>query len=263
MENKMSLSVQTKNEVAQFNPEQVALIKNYLCKGINDDELKLFQAVCKKTGLDPFMKQIYAVKRKNYKTGSDDMTMQTSIDGYRLIAERTGRYCPGRESTYTYENGKITCATSYVKKQTVDGTWHEVAASAYYSEYAPPVSKNGYENSFWRDKPHIMLAKCAESLALRKAFPNELSGLYSDEEMHQAPTNLAESPISDTQCAELQDLLALCSSEYQERFNKWLVETKKINSISLIPTSCYERIKKTLIEKSSEYQQSIIEVANA
>lgn len=248
----MTITMQNKNEIAQFNPEQVALIKNYLCKGINDDELKLFQAVCKKTGLDPFMKQIYAVKRK------DQMTIQTSIDGYRLIAERTGRYCPGRESTYVYDGDKLVHATSYVKKQTADGTWHEVAASAYLDEYRP-----AYANQFWESKKHIMLAKCAESLALRKAFPNELSGLYSDEEMHQSPTNLVDSAISDAYCAELTDLLALCSADYQERFNKWLVETKKINSISLIPSSCYERIKKTLLEKSSEYQQSIVEVVNA
>lgn len=251
MENKLTTMVQNKNEVTHFNADQVSLIKNYLCKGINDDELKLFQAVCKKTGLDPFMKQIYAVKRK------DQMTIQTSIDGYRLIAERTGRYCPGRETNYVYDGDKLIYATSYVKKQTADGTWHEVAASAYLDEYKP-----AYTNQFWESKKHIMLAKCAESLALRKAFPNELSGLYSDEEMHQASTNLAESPISDEHANELMDLLDLCSAEYQERFNKWMVDTKKINSISLIPESCYERIKKTLLEKSSEYQHSITEVSD-
>lgn len=251
MENKLTPIVQNKNELSYFNADQIALIKNYLCKGINDDELKLFQAVCKKTGLDPFMKQIYAVKRK------DQMTIQTSIDGYRLIAERTGRYCPGRETSYVYDGDKLIYATSYVKKQTADGTWHEVAASAYLDEYKP-----AYTNQFWESKKHIMLAKCAESLALRKAFPNELSGLYSDDEMHQSSHNLAESSISESQANELTEFLALCSADYQERFNRWLVETKKINSISLIPISCYERIKKTLLEKSAEYQQSIIEVAN-
>ncbi len=252
----MTIAIQQKHEMTQFSSEQVALIKNYLCKGITDDELKLFQAVCKKTGLDPFMKQIYAVKRNG--KGGEQMTIQTSIDGYRLIAERTGRYAPGRESTYQYEEGKVLCATSYVKKQTADGTWHEVAASAYFSEYAPT-----YANQFWSSKPHIMLAKCAESLALRKAFPNELSGLYSEDEMHQASNNLAESPISDLHCAELNDLFDKCSPEYQEKFNRWLVERKKINSMSMLPEACYENVKKGLLEKSQEYQKSIVEVENA
>jgi len=244
-ENKMTVAVQQKQELAFFNPDQASLIKNYLCKGINDEELKLFHAVCKKTGLDPFMKQIYAVKRKG-KDG-EQMTIQTSIDGYRLIAERTGRYCPGRESTYTYEDGKVVCATSYVKKQTADGTWHEVAASAYYSEYAP-----AYTNNFWSSKPHIMLAKCAESLALRKAFPNELSGLYSDDEMQQASNNLAEQPISTEQADELMITLNKCTPEYQVKFTSWLVERKNIKSLYLLPISCYENIKTRLTAKAQE-----------
>ncbi len=230
-----------KNELAQFNPEQVALIKNYLCKGINDDELKLFQAVCKKTGLDPFMKQIYAVKRK------DQMTIQTSIDGYRLIAERTGRYCPGRESTYVYDGDKLVYATSYVKKQTADGTWHEVAASAYFDEYKP-----AYSNQFWDSKKHIMLAKCAESLALRKAFPNELSGIYSDDEMQQATNPAIETFISLQQYEELSDLLSKCTTEYQTKFKSWLVERKNIPSLQSLPLSCYENIKTRLTEKAQE-----------
>jgi mRNA-degrading endonuclease RelE of RelBE toxin-antitoxin system len=87
----VALHKKQSNEIAAFSPDQRELIKKQLCKNINDDELEFFAAVCKKTGLDPFMKQIYAVKR------GDQMTIQTSIDGYRLIAERTGRYCPGRE----------------------------------------------------------------------------------------------------------------------------------------------------------------------
>lgn len=155
------------------------LIKRTVCKGATDDELQLFIHVCKRTGLDPFMKQIHAVKRKS-KNG-DVMTIQTGIDGLRLTADRTGNYAPGKESTFQYdEHGKIKSATAYIKKRTLDGVWHEVSATAFYSEYKPT-----YTNDFWDNKGHIMLSKCAEALALRKAFPAEMSGLYTSEEMQQ------------------------------------------------------------------------------
>lgn len=241
----MTISITTKKEIAEFTYDQINLIKNYLCKGINDEELSFFSAVCKKTGLDPFMKQIYAVKRK------DQLTIQTSIDGYRLIAERTGRYSPGKEPNFQYDkDGKLVSCTSYVKKQTVDGTWHEVAASAFLSEYRP-----NYSNQFWETKPHIMLAKCAEALSLRKAFPNELSGLYSEEEMHQA-SNSIDPIIDDKQIQELNNYFDLCSHDYQSKFNEWLIE-KKLNSIQNIPLSRYETVKNILIKKSYEYQQSL------
>jgi len=240
----MTLAVHKNNEVMSFSHEQNELIKKQLCKNINDDELHLFAAVCKKTGLDPFMKQIYAVKR------GDQMTIQTSIDGYRLIAERTGRYCPGRESTHQYKGDRLVSSTSYVKKQTKDGTWHEVSVTAYFDEYKP-----NYKSQFWDTKPHVMLVKCAESLALRKAFPNELSGLYTSEEMDQAQNTHVKAPIivSDHQAVELQGLLDKCSSENQEKMNSYL-QSKGINSFYQLPIECYETIKKRLTSKSEEYQ---------
>lgn len=156
------------------------LIKRTICRGATDDELQFFIHACKRTGLDPFMKQIHAVKRKS-KNG-EVMTIQTGIDGLRLIADRSGNYAPGREPSFQYdEKGKIKSATAYIKKRTADGTWHEVSATAFYSEYKPT-----YTNDFWENKAHIMLSKCAEALALRKAFPAEMSGLYTSEEMEQA-----------------------------------------------------------------------------
>lgn len=150
------------------------LIKRLYCKGSTDDELELFIHACKRVGLDPFMKQIYAIKRGNA------LTIQTAIDGFRVIAERTGCYSPGRESTFTYdEKEKVLSATSYIKKMTLDKTWHEIAATAYMEEY------DG-KNTFWNKMPRTMLSKCAEALALRKAFPAQLSGLYTKEEMDQA-----------------------------------------------------------------------------
>ena len=174
-----------------MSKEKIELLKKTIAKGCTNDELELFGLVCNKTGLDPFMKQIFPVKRKT-KNG-DVMTIQTSIDGLRLIADRSGRYSPGKEPIFTYnEKKELVSATSYVKKMTADGTWHEVSVTAFYDEYKP-----NYSNDFWNTKPHIMLAKCAESLALRKAFPAEMSGIYSKEEMENSPIEV----IADDQFA--------------------------------------------------------------
>jgi phage recombination protein Bet len=167
------------NELTQlglcdFPQEKLKLLKDTVCKGATDNELQLFLHVCIKTGLDPFMKQIYSIPRGGQRT------IQTSIDGFRLIAERTCRYSPGKEPSYVYDsNGKLISATATVKKMTPDGTWHDISATAFNEEY------NG-RNTFWNKMPHLMLAKCAECLALRRAFPAEMSGVYSDDEMAQA-----------------------------------------------------------------------------
>lgn len=188
------MSAVTKKEetfATQFDDKKLELLKTTICKGSTDDEFQLFVHVCQKTGLDPFMKQVYAVKRYDSKERKEVMSIQTSIDGFRLIAERTGCYAPGREPTYTYDDkNNLISATSYVKKMTRDGSWHEVAACAHYEEYVQCFKdkETGKMNpsQFWNKMPHVMLAKCAESLALRKAFPAELSGLYTQEEMSQA-----------------------------------------------------------------------------
>ena len=156
--------------------KKIDLIKQTVCKGATDDELKLFLHACRHTGLDPLMRQIYSIQR------GKNRTIQTGIDGFRLIAERTGCYSPGKQPTYQYNDkwDKILSCTAYVMKKTSDGTWHEVAATAYFNEYFVE------SNTIWIQKPHCMIAKCAECLALRKAFPANLSGVYGDDEMGQA-----------------------------------------------------------------------------
>lgn len=166
--------------------KQVALIKQMFCKGLTDVEADVFALTCQRTGLDPYTGQIYAVKRWDAQLGKEVMSIQTGIAGYRLIAERTGCYAPGREPTFTYDkNGHLISATAYVKKLTKDGTWHEVAATAFYSEYVQK-KKDGTPTKFWANMPHSQTAKCAESLALRRAFTADLAGLMTTEEMSQA-----------------------------------------------------------------------------
>lgn len=166
-----------------WSKEKIDLVKRTIAKGATDDELELFIHQCQRTGLDPFSRQIYAVKRWDAREQREVMTIQTGIDGYRLVAERTRRYAPGRKHSFTYdESGKLISATAYVKKLTDDGTWHEVEAEAFFAEYAQ-TTKNGSLTPLWQRMPHVMLGKCSEAQALRRAFPAELSGIYTDDEM--------------------------------------------------------------------------------
>lgn len=187
------------------------LLKDTICKGITDGEVELFMVQCKKYGLDPFARQIHPVKRWDSTLKREAMSIQVGIDGYRLIAERTGRYVPGKEPEYVYDKeGCLVCARSYIKKQTQDGVWHEVCASAHYSEYVA-LKKDGKPNMMWATKPHIMLSKCAEAMALRKAFPAELSGLYTKEEMGQA-----DNPTPNQR--KVQPNKKICTQEQYDSF---------------------------------------------
>lgn len=167
----------------QLNDEQKALIKRTVCKGASDDELALFISYCNRSGLDPFAKQIYAIFRKDRSLGRKVMTIQTSIDGFRLIAERTGKsdgqdgpYWCGTDGVWkdvwTDQRPPVAAKVSVYRK----GASRPWTGIAHWTEYAQ-------ETPFWKDSPCNQLAKCAESLALRKAFPQELSGIYGEDEV--------------------------------------------------------------------------------
>ena len=178
-----------------WSVEQKDLIKNQLCPGMSDLELDYYYEVCKRTGLDPFIKQIHAImrKQKNYKTNKEEykMTIQTSVDGLRRIADRTGKY-DGSESFWCGRDGvwhdvwtkdePVYAAKTVLYKR---GCEHPFIAVANFKSYA--VKRyDGKLNSMWSKMPEGMIAKCSESLALRKAFPADMSGLYTKEEMGQA-----------------------------------------------------------------------------
>lgn len=176
------------NDIAvnDFSREKVELIKATVAKGATDLELQLFFHACKRTGLDPLMKQIHAVKRWNSQENRYAMAIQTGIDGYRLIADRTGCYAGSSDAEYelNLETGLPNVAKVTVTKL-VNGLPCQFSASARWHEYCQ-TTKEGQPTSMWKKMPFLMLGKCAEALALRKAFPAELSGVYTHEEMMQA-----------------------------------------------------------------------------
>jgi phage recombination protein Bet len=230
--------------------KQLELWTRTYMKNATLDEVALFANVCKRTGLSPEMKQIFAIPRDDKKLGKTVYSFQTSIDGFRLIAERTGRYAPGKQAEYEYNQDKqVVSATAYVKKMTNDGTWHEVAATAFYDEYVQEFkdfeTKKMVPTKFWERMPHVMLAKCAESLALRKAFPAELSGLYTQEEMAQAHVE-EEKPkqekISSDQVDQIVTSLSNLPMDYVEKLRSWA----GVDNFSQLPASKFEAVMKSI-----------------
>lgn len=182
----------------RFSPEKIDLLKRTICKEATDDELEMFLYVCEQTGLNPFLRQIHAVKRWNSKTQRKEMTIQTGIDGYRLTADRTRRYAGNDEPVFVgkTKEGYPAQATATVYKL-VGGQRYAFTGTARWVEYVGK-RKDGQPTSFWRKMPHGQLAKCAEALALRKAFPAELSGIYTNTEMMQAD-------VIEAQVTEIKD----------------------------------------------------------
>lgn len=231
----LQVNQQTGQIVNQELDSKKDLIKKMYCANCTDDEMQIFIHACKRTGLDPFMKQIYAIKRGAM------MTIQTGIDGFRLIAERTGNYSPGKEPTFNHDDkGCLISSVAFVKKRTSDGTWHEVAASAYLDEYNP-------NQGLWKKMPRAMLSKCAEALALRKAFPAELSGLYTSDEMQQAEVKIEEPmELSDAQRSELAALVAQIEDE---DYIKNLADYLRVTDIRNVSPKEYDKTYRSLRRK--------------
>jgi phage recombination protein Bet len=169
----------TSSSLALWTPEQTQLISTTIAPGCSGDELRLFAYACQRTGLDPFSKQIYAIKR------GGKMTIQAGIDGLRSIAERTGQL-DGSETLWCGDDGQwadvwLGSKPPAAAKTTIwrKGAGHPFTGVARFADY-------NAGQGLWTKMGATMIAKCSEALALRKAFPADLSGVYSSDEMEQA-----------------------------------------------------------------------------
>lgn len=185
---------QQQHALAPVVPEsKMQILGDVIAPGLNRAQLDVFAVACNRTRLDPFAKQIYAISRWDSDLGRNKLTIQTGIDGFRIIAERTGKY--GGRMPFEWCGPDGVWVDVWLKKEppaaararVIRKDWPEpLVAIARYSAYAQ-LKKDGSPTHMWKRMDAEQLAKCAEALGLRTAFPQELSGLYTDDEMDQTP----------------------------------------------------------------------------
>ena len=181
----------------QLGPDQLTILKNSICRGATDDELKFCLIVAERYKLDPFKRQIWFVPRWDSKAdngkggkGAQVYTPQVGIDGLLYCASRDHRHDFGSISLPEFgplqdvewnDDGKMRKFKApewALVKAWKKGVAEPTEAQAYWDEYAP---HDFTKAPFWRKMPRRMLAKCATALAIRQAYPN-LGGIYIPEE---------------------------------------------------------------------------------
>ena len=234
----MSSELTITQDQTDWTQQQVAALKQL---GVSNDvtqaDLAIFLTQSKRTGLDPFSRQIYMIGRKQKTANGYEtkQTIQVGIDGLRAIAHRVAQQC---HEVFSMSD------TLWADK---NGVWHDVwlspeppaaakvsvkrgggvfSAVAIFKEYAPVY--NGKLSGMWATKPALMIAKCAEALALRKAFPSDMSGIYTDDEMSRAedvsaPTVVETSAQQQTETTSYSKPL-LSTQEQREQILEMLAE---------------------------------------
>jgi phage recombination protein Bet len=198
----------TMNALVTFSQQQLALIKRTVAKDCNDLEFDTYIELCKARGLNPLLRHAFAqVYSKNDKD-KRQMVIVVSREGQRSLAERTKAYRPDERAPRFAEceksdknpAGLLSAEVSVYKHS--HGEWFPVTEVAYWEEYAPNPPKD-----LWRKMPRVMLAKCAEMAALRKAFPDDFGGLYGEAEIDRGEV-LDLTPSEWAEKADQEDRMA-------------------------------------------------------
>jgi phage recombination protein Bet len=155
-------------------PDQLALVKKTVAKDATNDELQLYLYDCSRRGVHPLDRLLHFTKR------SGKYTPITSIDFMRIRAHATGACAGIEDPMFSGVPMHPDFAAHITVFRLVHGQRCAFSATARWREYKPD------QDFMWRKMPFTMLGKCAEALALRKAFPQELAGLYESSELDQA-----------------------------------------------------------------------------
>jgi len=161
-------------------------VKEIYGKSLNDSEWNTFLEIGKASGLNPFLKEIWAVK---YGTAAAQIFI--GRDGYRIFAVKNKDY-DGHTVSSIYSNDTLKVSNGAVTHEYAlknRGDLIGAICTVYKKSTSVPVyvSVNIEEyiqkHGVWADKPETMIKKVAEAQALRMAFPKQFNGTYSEYEM--------------------------------------------------------------------------------
>lgn len=249
-----------------MTPEEIRILvdNKIIPDGCPQAQIDFFAKVCEKKKLDPLLRQIHLVERRSKDFSGNwvkSYTIQAGIDGMRALAQR---------------NAKIKAYKRWVEKRE-DDIYGICEIDTYdrglyrdelpFNEYKQ-VTKDGKLNSFWEKFPQTMIKKCAEESVLRMMTPEDLSGVYGDEEMMQAdsdngkPKELPPSQIKNyadeiKACKTLDELRTLADSMNEEEKTAYKTALK-LQGLSITEADIEKSIK--ALKKNSKTRPMIEEV---
>jgi len=224
------------SEQKYWSDAQLSALKQLGLSNAGNGDLAFFFHQAQRTGLDPFARQIYMIER------GGRYGIQTSIDGLRIVAQRSGQYAGQTTPYWCGEDGvwkdvwlgkapPLAAKIGVYRAGFSEPTWAVARLDSYC-----PVGRDGKPMGLWNKMPDVMLAKCAEALALRKAFPNDMSGLYTDDEMGQA------------------DVVVVAEQPKPKKVDMALVSNKKSGNQDSAVVIDWDSIDKELEEKTTKEQ---------
>ncbi len=245
---------QSQSSITQhFNSEQLKVLKQQIAPKCSDTELDYFIEVCKQTGLSPFTREIYAISRETWNPETQrkepKMSIQVSIDGLRKRAANSGYY-DGSTTFWCGEDGKwlevwLKSTPPSAAKTVVyrKGCGQPFTAVARFDAYKQDFK--GKLSGLWEKMPDIMIGKCSEALALRKAFPEQTAGLYASEEMDQASNVSPQTQPVSTPQPEI-------ATGWDDKL--WAIFEKGVNKCATIED--LEKLIAWVAKSSSKYEPS-------
>ena len=248
----MSEAIARREELT-LGQEQVSLLAKTLSQaGLSEQEFYLYIEYVKRTKLDPFVRQLYAIKDKGR------MSIIVGIDGLRVIAQRTGEL-DGQDGPYwkaqdgpwlevwDSEEPPYACKVEVYRR----GAKRPFKGLVRYDSFVR-FNKDGEPLGNWATMPDHMLAIRAESHALRKAFPAETAGLYVSQDDQEADGEAyivhPEAKASNDQIAALH--LTAQDLGWNDEQRRAFHGNKHANELTSGEASHYLSLMKRLIRQS-------------
>lgn len=232
MKNEKSLVRSAKeqdNIMVVTKAEQIELLKQTYAKGASDIEFKMLFAVAQRVGADPFRKEIYLIPFWDTEARRMGRTPVVGIDWYRKQAGKSQNYAGQGETEFGPDANTNGCVhPEWAITPIFNHKFSQpIRVKCFWTEVAK-ISKEGSAVSNWKSMPHTMLAKCSEAQGIRKAFPEEVGGVYIEEEIIPAQSYIEAEPVK----TNIQAVEALPE-----------VDTLKIDHLKFLLETCNKTVE--------------------